>query len=124
MGAGLYRLKLRLDQVELNADTDTYSKYRLEGVAPCPAGRSRKTEDMAAVSACSLWTGRRFHRRVLMHSSSSYEVYLVDGNHSNSYYGSGPDLEIIERGTGSGDFMTTMDLDVYGVVLVELRQGA
>jgi hypothetical protein len=57
-------------------------------------------------------------------SSYDYDVYLIDGNHSNSYYGSGPELEIIDSGTGTGDsFTTTMDLSVYGVVMVKIAQS-
>jgi len=50
----------------------------------------------------------------------SYEIYLIDKEHSNSYLGSGPDLEMIESGSGSGDFQKTLDLDVYGSVLVKI----
>ena len=57
-------------------------------------------------------------------SSYYYEVYLIDGNHSNSYYGSGPDLEIVSSGSGVGDFEKTMSLDVYGVVMVRIQQGS
>jgi hypothetical protein len=54
--------------------------------------------------------------------SYNYEIYLIDGDHSNSYYSSGPDLEIIDGGTGSGGFEKVMDLSVYGVVMVKLQQ--
>ncbi|MBN1843098.1 MAG: hypothetical protein JW883_12575 [Deltaproteobacteria bacterium] len=54
--------------------------------------------------------------------SYNYEIYLIDGGHSNSYYGSGPELEMIDGGTGSGGFEKVMDLSVYGVVMVKLRQ--
>ena len=57
-------------------------------------------------------------------SSYTYDVYLIDGNHSNSYLGSGPDLEIIESGTGTGDFQKILDVDVYGVVMVKIAQSS
>jgi hypothetical protein len=57
-------------------------------------------------------------------SSYRYDVYLIDGNHSNSYYGSGPELEIIDSGTGTGDFQKTMDLSIYGVVMVKIQQSS
>lgn len=56
-------------------------------------------------------------------SSYRYDVLVIDGNHSNSYYGSGPELEIIDSGTGTGNsFAKTMDLSVYGVVMVKIKQ--
>jgi hypothetical protein len=54
--------------------------------------------------------------------SYNYEIYLIDGDHSNSYYGSGPELEMIDGGTGSGGFEKVMGLSVYGVVMVKLKQ--
>lgn len=57
-------------------------------------------------------------------SSYTYDIYLIDGSHSNSYLGSGPELEIIESGTGTGDFQKILDLDVYGVVMVKLVQSS
>jgi hypothetical protein len=52
-----------------------------------------------------------------------YSVYYIDGNHSNSFYGSGPDLEIIDSGTATGDFEKVMDLSIYGVVMVQLHKS-
>jgi hypothetical protein len=55
-------------------------------------------------------------------SQYHYRVYLIDGDHSNSFYGSGPELEVVDSGTGSGDFEIVMDLAIYGVIMIEVEQ--
>lgn len=56
-------------------------------------------------------------------TSYTYDVYLIDGTHSNSYYGSGPELEVVDSGTGTGGYQTVMDVSIYGVVMVEITQS-
>ncbi len=56
-------------------------------------------------------------------SQYEYQVYLIDGDHSNSFYGSGPELEVVDSGTGSGDFEKVMDLSIYGVTMVKVNEA-
>ena len=58
-----------------------------------------------------------------------YEVYLIDRNHSNGFYGSGPELELVgqgmgshDHGMGSNDFEIRGYLGIYGVVLIKLNK--
>jgi hypothetical protein len=51
-----------------------------------------------------------------------YEIYLIDRNHSNGFYGSGPELEMIGQGIGSSDFEISGYLGIYGVVLIKLNR--
>ncbi len=52
----------------------------------------------------------------------TYKIYLIDKKQSNFYFGSGPELELVESGDGSGDFKKSMDLDIYGTVLVKIEK--
>ncbi|NIO22273.1 MAG: hypothetical protein GTN76_16485 [Candidatus Aenigmarchaeota archaeon] len=56
----------------------------------------------------------------------SFEIYLVDENHSNDFFGSGPELELIGQGTGShdssSDFTISGYLGIYGVVLIKINK--
>jgi hypothetical protein len=55
-----------------------------------------------------------------------YEIYLIDRNHSNDFFGSGPELELIGQGTvsyeNSGDFEISGYLGIYGVVLIKISK--
>jgi hypothetical protein len=55
-------------------------------------------------------------------SDYAYSVYLLDKNHSNSYYGSGPELEIVERGSGKGALKKEIKLPVYGVMMIKVER--
>ncbi|MCD4726788.1 MAG: hypothetical protein K8R46_03950 [Pirellulales bacterium] len=55
-------------------------------------------------------------------SQYHYEIYLIDYNHSNSFLESGPDLEMVDSGDGSGDFNYSVDLDIYGVLMVKIME--
>lgn len=52
----------------------------------------------------------------------TYKVYLIDRNHSNIYYGSGPEVEVVERGKGVGALKKEIKLPVYGVVMIKLER--
>jgi hypothetical protein len=52
----------------------------------------------------------------------NYEIYLISGNHSNAFFGSGPELELVRQGTGSGDFEESGNLGIYGVVLIKINK--
>lgn len=55
----------------------------------------------------------------------SYEIYLIDRNHSNDFFGSGPELELIGQGAGSyvsNDLEVSGYLGMYGVVLVKVNR--
>jgi hypothetical protein len=52
----------------------------------------------------------------------NYEIYLIDRNHSNGLFGSGPELELIGQGIGSSDFEISGYLGVYGVVLIKVNK--
>jgi hypothetical protein len=51
-----------------------------------------------------------------------YRVYLIDKNHSNSYYGSDPELEIVERGGGKGALKKEIKLPSYGVMMIKVEK--
>ncbi len=55
-------------------------------------------------------------------SDYSYRVYLIDKNHSNSYFGSGPELEIAERGSGKGALKKESKLPIYGVMMITVEK--
>ena len=55
-------------------------------------------------------------------SDYTYRVYLIDKNHSNSYYGSGPELEIVERGGGKGALKKEIKLPIYGVMMIKVER--
>ncbi len=55
-------------------------------------------------------------------SKYTYEIYSIDQNHSNSYYGSGPELEVVDHGSGSKDFGKIIALPIYGVVLIKVER--
>ena len=52
----------------------------------------------------------------------NYEVYLIDGNHSNDFFGFGPELELVRQGIGGNDFKKRGNLKIYGVVLVKINK--
>ncbi|MFX0198843.1 MAG: hypothetical protein ACFFCW_22205 [Candidatus Hodarchaeota archaeon] len=52
----------------------------------------------------------------------NYEIYLIDRNHSNDFFGSGPELELIAQGIGTNDFVKSGNLGVYGVVLIKIHR--
>ncbi len=56
----------------------------------------------------------------------NYEIYLIDQYHSNAFYGSGPELELIGQGTvsseSSSDFEISGYLGMYGVVLIKVNR--
>ncbi len=53
----------------------------------------------------------------------TYKIYLIDRDYSNSFYGHGPELEIIESGSSSGDFVKEITLPVYGVVMIKIEKS-
>ena len=55
-------------------------------------------------------------------SEYAYKVYLIDKDHSNSYYGFGPELEVVEKGNGSGVLKKKIKLAVYGVWMIRLER--
>jgi hypothetical protein len=55
-------------------------------------------------------------------SNYSYRVYLIDKNHSNSYFGSGPEVEIGERGSGKGALKKEIKLPIYGVMMIQVER--
>jgi len=57
----------------------------------------------------------------------NYEIYLINRNHSNDFFGSGPELELIRQGTGglgtgSNDFEVSGNLGMYGVALIKINK--
>jgi len=55
-------------------------------------------------------------------SDYAYKVYLIDKNHSNGFYGSGPELEIVEQGKGRETLNKVFELPVYGVWMLQLKK--
>jgi hypothetical protein len=55
-------------------------------------------------------------------SDYTYSVYLIDKNHSNSYYGSGPELETVERETGKGVLKKEIKLPIYAVMMIKVEK--
>lgn len=55
-------------------------------------------------------------------SEYTYKVYLIDKDHSNSYYGFGPELEVVEQGNGSSVLKKKINLPVYGVWMIQLER--
>jgi hypothetical protein len=51
-----------------------------------------------------------------------YEIYLINKGHSNDFFSSGPELELVYGGTGSNDFKINGNLDIYGVVLIRINE--
>lgn len=51
----------------------------------------------------------------------AYNLYLIDGNHSNSYTGSGPEVEKIESRAGTGNLKIKKSLPVYGVLMLKIH---
>lgn len=52
----------------------------------------------------------------------NYEIYVISGNHSNPFFGSGPEPELVRQGTGSGDFEENGNLGIYGAVLIRINR--
>jgi hypothetical protein len=52
----------------------------------------------------------------------NYETFLIDRNHSNGFFDSGPELELIGQGTGRNDFEKSGNLGIYGVVLIRINK--
>jgi len=52
----------------------------------------------------------------------NYETFLIDRNHSNGFFDSGPELELIGQGIGSNDFEKSGNLGIYGVLLIRINK--
>lgn len=84
VGAKLYRLKLRLDQVDWHSDTNTYTKYRLEGVAPPEASDVINSAHAAADAGCEIvvqiygvpkWLSTSQDERIVTNNLPNYAKY-------------------------------------------------
>lgn len=78
---------------------------------------------MARVPDYSLGKDVTITIRNLPFSSFVYILYMIDRAHSNSYYESGPELQIAEQGNAKGDLEKVLEFPVYGVMMLEVKRS-